>query len=783
MAIRTFTHLASDPPPERAALIEGRTGRTSSYQELTRAVGAFATGLRQRGLRPGGVVATLLGNGVPFAVAYHGTLYAGGTVQPLDPLAPPAQWARAISASGARWLVADRDSWQRLTRTPEARCVEYVVITDEDGAGDGRELSWVGWARLLAESPAADGPPPLTATPEDVAVLASSSGTEGPVKHVVLTHGNLTANLEQIHARHRLTREDVVMAVTPWRHIYGMQMAMNHALLTGATLVTMGSPFRLQEFLELTQRHRATAAYLVPGIIAELAEHVDVTRYDLSSLRFLFSGGDVLPPAVAEACSRRLGVPVYQGYGMTEAGCTHLVPDGMTTPAGSIGLPLPRTDVRIADPDTGEPCSPGRTGELWVRGPQISPGYLHDEHATARLLTPDGWLRTGDLARSDENGFCTITGRRKELIKYKGHQVAPAELEAVLLTHPAVTDAAVVGVPHRGCGELPKAFVVLARQVPLRDITDHVAERVAPHHRIRLIESVASLPRSPSGKLIRSALTAGAARPGGNPAAPLAGRTVLLTGAGGGLGRAFAACLADAGANLVLTGRDPGKLNETAAELETRQVRALAVPADVTDPDALPRVVERAMTAFGTIDVLVNNAGVPGPHGALWDTDPAEWWEAMEVNLHGTIRACRAVLPVMTARRSGRVINIVSAAGRHRWPHASAYSVSKAAVIKLTENLAPELRPHGVAVFSYHPGLLDLGFTRDHLDRHPSGNPWTDRIGEWLQKQRAEGRFTSPRRATETLLRLAEGQADELSGSYLTAGDDIPALVRRQRDI
>ncbi|MET7458133.1 SDR family oxidoreductase [Streptomyces sp. NPDC005574] len=253
----------------------------------------------------------------------------------------------------------------------------------------------------------------------------------------------------------------------------------------------------------------------------------------------------------------------------------------------------------------------------------------------------------------------------------------------------------------------------------------------------------------------------------------LEGRTVLVTGGGRGLGRLFAATLAEAGAQLVLTGRDPEALEETAELLQGRNTRVLALRADVTDPAAMPKVVEKAVDSFGTIDVLVNNAGVTGPVGPFWELDRDEWQDTVDVNLMGTVRTCHAVIPVMTARRTGRVINITSEAGRYRWPHVSAYSVSKAAVNKLTENLARELGPHGVTMLSYHPGLLELGITKDGMDTYPTGDVWRDRSVEWFIAQRREGRFTDPEHSARTLLRLAAGEADHLSGQYLTPDSDL----------
>ncbi|WP_176947115.1 type I polyketide synthase [Lentzea fradiae] len=254
----------------------------------------------------------------------------------------------------------------------------------------------------------------------------------------------------------------------------------------------------------------------------------------------------------------------------------------------------------------------------------------------------------------------------------------------------------------------------------------------------------------------------------------LAGTTVLLTGATGGLGKVFAESLSAAGANVVLTGRDQAALDDLAGTLGGS---SLALVADVTDSAALARAVARAEEEFGAVDVLVNNAGVSGPAGPLWEVDESEWWQAMEVNVRGTVRACQAALPGMVERGRGRVVNIVSSAGKHRWPTVSGYSVSKAAAIKLGENLGPELAGTGVSVFSFHPGLVDVGLTRRQLQDGDTGNRYVDGIAAWVADQREGGRFTTPEESTAMLLRLVSGEADALSGSYLTPEDDLGRLL------
>jgi len=266
--------------------------------------------------------------------------------------------------------------------------------------------------------------------------------------------------------------------------------------------------FELEPFLALLEAHRITRAFVVPPLVLALANDPAVDRYDVSSLRGVMSGAAPLDAALEAACARRLSCALIQGYGLTEASpVTHAVSDepGAARP-GSIGPLLPNTECRVVDPASGSDLGPGEDGELWIRGPQVMAGYLNNPEATAATLDAAGWLHTGDIGHADPDGYFTIVDRLKELIKYKGFQVPPAELEAMLRTHPAVADAAVIPIPDEECGEVPKAFVVLRRAVPPEALLAYVAERVAPYKKIRAVEVVDAIPRSPSGKILRRVL-------------------------------------------------------------------------------------------------------------------------------------------------------------------------------------------------------------------------------------------------------------------------------------
>jgi acyl-CoA synthetase (AMP-forming)/AMP-acid ligase II len=359
----------------------------------------------------------------------------------------------------------------------------------------------------------------------DLVTLPYSSGTTGLPKGVMLTHRNLVANVAQCRPLFDLHEGDErVIAVLPFFHIYGLTVLMNQGLAWGCSVVTLPR-FDLEQFLRTIADQRVTRAYVAPPILVAMAKHPLVDSFDLSSLRTITSGAAPLDESLAHAVETRLrrgapdGVVVAQGYGMTELSPVshttpetgHEPPGAGPTPKGSVGYAIPNTECRLVDPATGTDAAPGERGELWVRGPQVMAGYLNNPQATADTLDAEGWLHTGDVAVVDDEGRYTVVDRVKELIKYKGYQVAPAELEAVLLGHPEIADAAVIGVQDADSGEeLPKAFVVRTpgSSIGAADVQAFVAERVAPHKKIRLVEFIEAVPKSAAGKILRKDLKA-----------------------------------------------------------------------------------------------------------------------------------------------------------------------------------------------------------------------------------------------------------------------------------
>ena len=328
----------------------------------------------------------------------------------------------------------------------------------------------------------------------------------------MLTHCNLVANLVQSQPLFTVVPDTRVLAVLPFFHIYGMTVLMNLGLYTGATVVTLPR-FDLETFLRTIQEYRTNRVYIAPPVALALAKHPIVDQFDLSAMETLFSGAAPLDAELADAVRARIGCKVRQGYGMTEMSpVSHAIPDDRDDiPVGTVGFTIPNMECKLVDPETGQEVGVGELGELWCRGPNVMAGYLHNAEATAATLDSDGYLHTGDVAMVDQHGYVTIVDRVKELIKYKGYQVPPAELEALLLTHPKISDVAVIGVRDADGEEVPKAFVV--RRDGVEDLTEDdvmsfVAAKVSPHKKVRAVQFIEQIPKSASGKILRKNLRA-----------------------------------------------------------------------------------------------------------------------------------------------------------------------------------------------------------------------------------------------------------------------------------
>jgi acyl-CoA synthetase (AMP-forming)/AMP-acid ligase II len=483
---------------DKPALIDGLTGRQLTYRALADGVDRVASALRRRGFRKGDVFAIFSPNLLEYPIAFHAVASLGGIITTVNSLYTPREVRDQLRDSGARFLLTVPAFMDRASEAIKGLPIDEIFTF---GEAEGT----TPFEDLIAQTPgsfSADIDPG-----QDVVALPYSSGTTGIAKGVMLTHRNLVANVLQAEDRIHLHEGERVLGVMPFYHIYGMTVVMNLALHKGATVVTM-QRFELEPFLRVLQDHRVERAYVAPPIVVALAKHPLVDKFDLSSVSLVFSGAAPLDDNLAQACARRLNCKVNQGYGMTEASpATHLVSDDIEwTKVGSIGPVVPGTECKVVDVVSGAELGPGVDGEILIRGPQVMKGYLNNPAATAQILDKDGWLHTGDIGHADPDGDFYVVDRVKELIKYKGYQVPPAELEAILLTHPAVADAAVIPSPDEEAGEVPKAFVVLKGLVTPEALMQFVAERVAPHKKVRLVETIDEIPKSASGKILRRKL-------------------------------------------------------------------------------------------------------------------------------------------------------------------------------------------------------------------------------------------------------------------------------------
>ncbi len=485
------------------AFVDGASGASLTFDGLKDLVDKIAAALAERGVAAGDVVGIFAPNTPYYAAVFHGVLRANAVVTSANSLYTPGELAHQLADSGAKLLFTVSAFLDRATAAAAEVGLPDEAVIPLDGAE--------GFSSLLDLLATTAEPPAQTVGPTDTAVLPYSSGTTGRAKGVILTHRNLVANLAQFGALTRVSEQSKIMAVLPFFHIYGMTVMMNNGIKKRATVVTLPK-FDLVEFLRVIAEHRVTYVYIAPPIAVALAKHPVVDQFDLSCIEVIFSGAAPLDAELGHAVAKRLGTRVRQGYGMTELSpVSHSMrEEDDDADLNSVGVALPNTESKLVDPETGREVGPGERGELWVKGPNVMSGYLNNPEATAITLDDEGYLHTGDVATVTEDGVFTIVDRVKELIKYKGYQVPPAELEALLLTNDKVADAAVIGVRDPEGEEVPKAFVVRQPGTELTEdeVMAFVAERIAPHKKVRVVEFIEAIPKSSSGKILRKDLRA-----------------------------------------------------------------------------------------------------------------------------------------------------------------------------------------------------------------------------------------------------------------------------------
>ncbi|WRX15392.1 AMP-dependent synthetase/ligase domain - like 9 [Theobroma cacao] len=495
---------------DKVAFVEAVSGKAYTYRDVVRDTGRFGKALRSIGLKKGDVVIVLLPNIAEYGIVALGIMAAGGVFSGANPASHASEIKKQADAANAKMLVTNGPNYEKV------KGLELPVIV----LGEERIESAMNWDELLKAAENAGEGTRFTkeeVVQSDLCALPFSSGTTGVSKGVMLTHRNLVANLcsSLFSVGQELVGHVTTLGLIPFFHIYGITGICCATLRNKGKVVIMNR-FDLRTFLNALITQEVTFAPVVPPIILALVKNPIVEEFDLSKLklRAILTAAAPLAPELLTAFEKKFpGVQVQEAYGLTEHSCITLTHGDPIKGHGiakknSVGFILPNLEIKFIDPDTGRSLPKNTPGELCVRSQCVMQGYYKNKEETDRTIDKNGWLHTGDIAYIDDDGDIFIVDRIKELIKYKGFQVAPAELEAILLTHPSVEDAAVVPLPDEEAGEIPAACVVMSPNATESesDIMDYVASSVAHYKKVRVLQFVETIPKSPSGKIMRRLL-------------------------------------------------------------------------------------------------------------------------------------------------------------------------------------------------------------------------------------------------------------------------------------
>ncbi len=489
-----------DPHPDGSVAVISR-GKSTTYGELREQVGALRGGLVGLGLEPGDRVGIIAANNWYFVVSYLAVLGAGCVAVPINPSSPAPEVQQELAAIGARAIIAGPSAKAAVTGLDRTAlpALEIVIAARLGDVPGGVPLD-----DLLSAGPV----PVVEREAGDLAVLIFTSGTAGSPKAAMLTHGNLLSNLEQCqaHPGQHQGPDDVTLGVLPFSHIFGLNVVLGLSFMAGASVLLV-ERFDPQSALESVGAHAVSVIAGVPTMWSAWGTLPGTPPGAMARVRIATSGAAKLDPQVQRAIHERFGIDIQEGYGLTEASPVVTSGTGFTAPEGSIGVPLPGIEVRLVDAG-GEDALVGDAGEIWVRGPNVFGGYWNDPEASGAALTDDGWLRTGDIAVVDDDGFLYLVDRVKDIIIVSGFNVYPAEVEDVIASHPAVEQADVIGVPHPHSGEAVKAYVVTGSggSVDEDDIIRYCEAQLARYKCPQKVMFVDEIPQSATGKVLRKAL-------------------------------------------------------------------------------------------------------------------------------------------------------------------------------------------------------------------------------------------------------------------------------------